>query len=413
MSFNPLKEKGMAIEKQIRNWDEINSKPYDKEKIHPYTKTRIILMNGIEVESAMFLHQFARHCDDPEIKRHLAMTRRIEQQQQKRINWLTPANESALEVTIGYEQVAVDLTAWLARTEPDDYVKQALDLALLEDFDHLYRYANLLDMDKGIKAEKLVGEYTEIMPGRPTIAEHRHPFDGVRKPYEKETADILTKLHVLTIVAGEQQTMNFYMNIGNRYDTELGRGLYAEIAQIEEQHVTHYESLQDPTMTWAERLVMHEYNECYLYYSFMEHETDSRIKKIWEEHLMMEIEHLRIASDLMKKLDKKEAKDMLPEKFPELIVFQSNKDYVRDVIKNQITLTADKDEFVDVSKLKKDHRFFEFQGKVNGGTVPSSDVIKEHISKKGKDYRFESEGEHPIKELRDRTKDNTTIGRTR
>jgi hypothetical protein len=56
-------------------------------------------------------------------------------------------NESILEHTIGYEQLAVDLTAELAKREVDCYVKTALDFALLEDFDHLYRYANLLEMD--------------------------------------------------------------------------------------------------------------------------------------------------------------------------------------------------------------------------------------------------------------------------
>lgn len=61
-------------------------------------------------------------------------------------------------------------------------MKQALDFALLEDFDHLYRYADLLEMDKGIKAEELVGGYTELMPGRPTIAHHRHPFDTINRP---------------------------------------------------------------------------------------------------------------------------------------------------------------------------------------------------------------------------------------
>ena len=30
------------------------------------------------------------------------------------------------------------------------------------DFDHLYRYADLLDFDTGEKAEDLVGRYTEI-----------------------------------------------------------------------------------------------------------------------------------------------------------------------------------------------------------------------------------------------------------
>src|SRR5690606_5902492 len=99
-----------------------------------------IAMNGIEVECIMFSHQMARHTADFGIKQQLAMVRRIEQQQQKAVNWLIPGNESTLEVTIGYEQVAVDLTAWLARHEPDPYLKKVYDFALLEDFDHLYRY---------------------------------------------------------------------------------------------------------------------------------------------------------------------------------------------------------------------------------------------------------------------------------
>ncbi len=60
----------------------------------------------------------------------LALSRRVEQQQQKRVNWLKPIDETQLETTIGYEHVAVDLTAWLAQNEPDAYAKQALDFAL-------------------------------------------------------------------------------------------------------------------------------------------------------------------------------------------------------------------------------------------------------------------------------------------
>ena len=43
---------------------------------------------------------------------------------------------------ITYEQLAVDLTAVLAKQESNCNVKNALNFALLEDFDHLYRYAN-------------------------------------------------------------------------------------------------------------------------------------------------------------------------------------------------------------------------------------------------------------------------------
>ena len=59
-------------------------------------------MNGIEVESVMFKHQFHRNCNNNDVRRDLALTRRVEQQQQKRINWLKPIDETALETTIGY-----------------------------------------------------------------------------------------------------------------------------------------------------------------------------------------------------------------------------------------------------------------------------------------------------------------------
>jgi hypothetical protein len=400
MTFNPLEEKGIPIEKQLRSWSELNVTPYDKKKVHPYSRTRGILMNGIEVEGAIFSHQFARHTYDMEIKQKLAMTRRVEQQQQKAINWMLPANESVLEITIGYEQVAVDLTAFLARTEPDPYVKAALDFALLEDFDHLYRYANLLDLVQGKKAEEITGKYTEITVGRPTIAEHRHPFDDVRKPYDAKKAAFITKLHVLTIVAAEQQTMNFYMNVGNRPEEMLGRGLYLEIGQIEEQHVTHYESLADPRATWFEQLVLHEYNECWLYYSLSQHEPDSRVKKLWEQHLDMEIEHLRIACELMKEHGKKDPLSMLPKQMPDPFKFESNIEYVRKIMAEQTDFNADGTEFVPGDKLAADSNYEKYQKTVNAGSVPSEQVIEKHVKEKGQEYRQELNGAHPVERFR-------------
>ena len=125
-------------------------------------------MNGTEFEANWFSHQFARHTCDNELRRELSLTRAVEKQQQIRLSLLKPQNESILEHTIGYEQLAVDLTAELARREKNCYVKKALDFALLEDFDHLYRYADFLDMEEGVRAETLVGGYTEITPGRPS-----------------------------------------------------------------------------------------------------------------------------------------------------------------------------------------------------------------------------------------------------
>jgi rubrerythrin len=353
-------------------------------------------MNGIEVEAVMFSHNMTRHTIDPKLKQQFALVRRAEAQQQKAINWLIPGDESTLEVTIGYEQVAVDLTSWIAQHEPDAYLKQVYEFGLLEDFDHLYRYANLLALSDGKRAEELVGGFTEIMPGRPTIFEHRHPYDELRRPMTAQAAEFQSILNALTVLSAEQQTMNFYMTIGNRFQEPLARGLYAEIAEIEEQHVTHYESILDPSTTWLTNWVLHEYNECWLYYSCMQEEPDPRVKAVYELHLNMEIEHLRIACELMRQVEGQDPTELLPKSLPEPMSFRENKDYVRTVLESQIDLTADSNQFVPVDELGDEHRYFDYQAAVNDGVIPSEQVIGEARKKLGEDYRFESEGPHPV-----------------
>jgi hypothetical protein len=51
----------------------------------------------------------------------LAWVRRVEQFQQTTVNWLLPADMSPLEITLGYEQVAIEVTASIAQNEPDPY----------------------------------------------------------------------------------------------------------------------------------------------------------------------------------------------------------------------------------------------------------------------------------------------------
>lgn len=246
--MNPLEYKTKDINDYFISLKNIYPKAYNKKTTNPYTKTRIILMNGTEYEAVWFMHQFARHTDNAEIKRALSIVRSQEQQQQKRIACLKPINESILETTIAYEQLAIDLTAVLAQNETNKNSIDALNFALLEDFDHLYRFSNLMMLDvKNADPKFLVGSFTEIMPGRPTISEHRYPMDNVKKPMVAKKSDLYSKLVAHIITAAEQQTMNYYMNISQWYKNNLGRKLYGEIALVEEEHVTQYESLADPT----------------------------------------------------------------------------------------------------------------------------------------------------------------------
>ena len=413
--MNPLQLTPKTLEKIIMDWDKMRPMSYDKYG-DPYTRCRMILMNGTEFEAVWFTHQFQRNCNNNDLRRVLAFMRRSEQQQQKLVGLMKPSDETLLEHTIGYEQVAVDLTAHLAKKEPDPSVKKALDFALLEDFDHLYRYSDFLDMETGVKAERLVGGYTEIMPARPTISHYRHPLDTVRYSINNKTASPITKLHTGIITAAEQQTMNYYMNVCTAYPNERGRFLYQEIGMVEEDHVTHYGSLLDPCATWLENLVMHQYTEAYLYYSAYCTETDSNIKSIWEMLFEQEVTHLHVASDLLRHIENKEPCQVIggDGTFPDILRLESNIPYVRDVLKNSVQMTTNLENYQCVNTLDDNANFFKYQSILNNDlqSIESHMIIEDYIRQNGQDYRFET-APNPIELLRDRTTDNTTLGRVK
>ncbi|MEU3726294.1 hypothetical protein [Streptomyces sp. NPDC031705] len=319
-------DRHVPLDRQLRSWRELNVSPIDPDASDPYTRCRIIAMNGIEVEAILFSHDLARNCVDPEVKRQLAGTRYIEAQQQKVVNWLLPGVSSVLETTIAYEQVAVDLTSWVARMEPDPYLRQAYEFGVLEDFDHLYRYANLYEMIEHRKAEAIVDGLTEVMPGRPTRMHHRDPADNVRDAYDKE------------------------------------------------------------------QLVTHEYNECYLYHSFMEQESHPKVKAVWELHLNMELEHLRLACDMMRRHDGRDPEEILAPELPDVLTFEPNKAYLRELLATQMDLTT-----LGAGYVREAHeRFEDMQARIHDGEAPPSDrVVEQHQEMFGRDYRVETEGPHP------------------
>src|ERR671934_596004 len=290
MALDLLKDKGVPFEQQRFTWKELVQPPYSKLDDDAFTRVRVILMNGIESEALRFSHACARM--NAALQQALAQVRRVEQHQQTLVNWLNPADQSPLETTIGFEQVAIEVTASVAESEPDPYLAQVYRFGLLEDFDHLYRYSALMDRLFGMDANTLTQSYTDIVPGRPTAVEHRHPLDDLRKPYDRRRATPLTKLHATTLMAGEHQTHDYYMTIGPLFSDPIARQLYAEIASIEEQHVTQYESIIDPDETWLEKWLLHEAVEVYNYWSCLESESDRRVRAVWEQFLEYELGHV-------------------------------------------------------------------------------------------------------------------------
>lgn len=381
MALNLMDEKGTPLERQRFTLRELAPKPMSKLDDDAFTRVRIILMNGIEMGADRFQH-LAAHFND-NLRGALARVRRVEHHQQTMVNWLLSPDDSPLDITIGYEQVAIEVTASIAEHEPDEYLAQVYRFGLLEDFDHLYRYSALADRLEGKDANNILQSYTDVLPGRPTSFEHRDPQDDLRDHYDCKSADPLSKVHALTLFTGEYQTRNYYLTIGPMYTDPIARGLYAEIASIEEQHVTQYGSLCDPNETWLEKWLLYEATEAYNYYSCMQYEGNPRIRAIWERCLDYELGHLHFVIGLFKDIERRDPAEVLPKELPDMIGYDSHRDFVRKVLKKEVDYTAEGHRIGPRSEFKDGARSAEYRDYLNKDGSFSDAVAENYVWRPG------------------------------
>jgi rubrerythrin len=364
MSLNLVSDHGMPLDQQRFTWRELVPKPISKLDDDAFTRVRVILMNGIEHEKLLFNAAAIRF--NAELRPALANIMRVEHFQQQMVNWLLSPDMSPLETTVAYEQVAIEVTASVAQHEPDPYLAQTYRFALLEDFDHLYRYSALLDRLEGKDANNILQSYTDIHPGRPTAEHHRAPSDDLREPLVGTTAPLISKLHAHTLAAGELQTHDYYTNIGPLFADPAARALYAEIAAVEAQHTQYYSSLIDPNMTLLEQWLLHEATEVYNYRNCAEQESNLRIKAIWERFLDYELGHLHLVRELFKKHEQRDPAEILEATLPEPIAFESHRRFVQQVLTNEVDLQLRGTQFVPADQLG-----------------PASREYREHLNRTG------------------------------
>src|SRR5215217_6726336 len=325
-----LGNKGVAIAEQRFTWRDLVQKPISKLDDDAFTRVRIILMNGVEHDALRTKQVMLRMNRDARVP--LAQLMRVEHEQATMINWLLSADHSPLETTIGYEQTAIEVTASVAQLEPDAYLAQGYRYALLEDFDHLYRYSALLDRLEGKDANNITQGYTDIVPARETWFHHRSPEHDLLEPYGPDAA-LATKLHALTLTGGEYQTHDYYMNIGPVFADPLARQLYAEIASVESQHITHYGCMINPDESVLEKLLICEACEVWNYAGCAAQESNPRVRAIWERFLDYELGHLQVAMRLFKDFERRDPAEVLGDgKLPPRIKFASQREFVRKVV---------------------------------------------------------------------------------
>jgi hypothetical protein len=307
----------------------------------------------------------------------IAQLMRIEQHQATLINWLISADHSPLETTIAYEQTAIEVTASVAQNEPDPYLAQGYRYGLLEDFDHLYRYSALMDRMEGKDANNILQGYTDVVPARPTEVQHRAPEHDLLEPYGADAA-LATKLHAITLTGGEYQTHDHYMNIGPGFADPLARQLYAEIASVEAQHITHYGSMLNPHESPYEKLVLHEAAEVWNYAGCLTQEINPRIRAIWERFLDYELGHLEVACQMLEAAEGTDRAQLLGDgKLPAFIQYKSQRNFVRQVLNTEIPLRKNRTDFV--GEAQEGHSSLAHRQNLNAAGSPSQSVAAGYV----------------------------------
>ena len=138
-----------------------------------------------------------------------------------------------------------------------------------------------------------------------------------------------------------------------------------------------YESLIDPTESFYEKLLLHEFTEVCNYYNSYQDELDDMIKPVWELFLEQELGHLHEAVKLFKTHEKRDPEEVIGNEIILPCHFESQKEYVKNILENEIDkrIGVDKD-YLKIDELPNDWASYEVQKTLNADGSPTERTIK-------------------------------------
>jgi hypothetical protein len=377
MNLDIFAETGVPLERQTFTWKETAGPPLDNLDDDAFTRVRVLLLSALEAGAIRLQHALANQSAD--LRGPLARIRRIEQLQAAVVNALQPPEQSPLDAAVARAQAAVEVTAALASREPDPYLAQVYRFGLLEHVDHLYRFSALMDRLEGRDANDVVKGATEIQRGRPTAEQHRDPLDDVRLAYSRAMATPGTKLHARLAVALAHDARVHDTAAGPSFANPLARMLFAELATVAEQHVTQYESLIDPSESALEKWMLHEAAEVYGYWSCATHESNPRIKALWERLLGHELGQLHHVMELYKQHEQRDPSEILTTTLPAPLMLGGQRQLVRDILGNEVDLRASASTFLPRTQEADGSPSVQYRRRLNADGSPSDTVATSYV----------------------------------
>jgi hypothetical protein len=183
-------------------------------------------------------------------------------------------------------------------------------------------------------------------------------------------------MNVRTLLACKDQTYQYYMNIGPLFADIMARQLYAEIASVEEQHLTEYNSLIDPRETMLEKWLLWEACEAYNYYCAMEQETHPRLRAIWAQFLDYELGQLSYVRGLFERLEGRDAAEVLPAQLPDPAPYKGQREFISNTRERETRLRAAGGRFIDANYERSEAaNSVAYRDQMNSGGCPSDAVV--------------------------------------
>jgi hypothetical protein len=130
----------------------------------------------------------------------------------------------------------------------------------------------------------------------------------------------------------------------------------------------------DPDESWLEKWLLHEATEVYNYLSCAGQESNTRLKSIWERFVDYELGQLHYVMQIFKEVERRDPAEVLPKTLPEALAHSSHRDFVRQVLNQEVDLRAMGTEFIDKSRETPASASVQYRKHMNSQGSPSEAV---------------------------------------
>ncbi|MHB8841069.1 MAG: hypothetical protein ACYC56_04640 [Candidatus Aquicultor sp.] len=322
--------------------DSINEwtvEPVHKNQLDPMALAKSTSGYAVEQFQWNTYHQLMEMTDNEELKKLFAGIALWEENHQSLMGSLVDPNTTPWERSLALEMTAVMGFADAAQLEMDMTAKTAYDYMLM---DHLTQTKAVSDMasSSGMSPEDILKGQLQLKEGRPFEKQIVPSSDLLKKPLDKNTADITTLVHLYTLLANEEQLRNSFQMIRTMLPSTNARQLYSMVTVVENFHITMLESLLDPTITPLEHAMLNELMEIRNHHLGMEMAKTESARAAHEYAMNGDTYHLSQLQEAYSSIEKGDASRFsITDKLFMMPKMPAN-DYINQVMQTQMNLTS-------------------------------------------------------------------------